>query len=348
MTATQDDMIAELQRANAGLRQRLAERDVALAERNSDYDERIAHQAATIDVLREMAASPGDPQPVFDLIVRRAAESCRSPSVVLMEYGGGMMHWRSIVGEDLFPSPAALETYKRRFPIPPTRESVAGRSILSGSIIHVPNTDEDNELGPVQRALGMKSRLAVPLMRNGKAVGVIGLDHFEPGAFTESQITLLSTFAEQAVIAIGSAETYRALQDRTAFAGIAGIPDRDERRAESHQPLDFDLQPVLDTVVEAAARLCEAEMVSIFRRDGDVCWAAANFGYPPEYLGTPGGKRGRFGWTRTQSPSGQEPCLKAAPCMSTMWPLCQVILRSISVWVSSGPHLACRCCAAAR
>ena len=70
MATTQDDMIAELQRANVELRR---ERDAALAQRNTEYGERIEHQAATIDVLKAMSASPGDPQPVFDLIVERRA-----------------------------------------------------------------------------------------------------------------------------------------------------------------------------------------------------------------------------------------------------------------------------------
>ena len=73
MTATQDDTIAELQRTIAELRR---ERDAAQARRNSEYGERIEHQSATIDVLKVMSASPGDPQPVFDLIVRRAANLC--------------------------------------------------------------------------------------------------------------------------------------------------------------------------------------------------------------------------------------------------------------------------------
>ena len=80
MAATQEDTIAELQRANAELRRErdaaLSERDSALAQRNSDYGERTAHQAATIDVLKAMSASPGDPQPVFDLIVERARDLC--------------------------------------------------------------------------------------------------------------------------------------------------------------------------------------------------------------------------------------------------------------------------------
>ena len=73
MATTQDDRIAELQRANAVLQEKL---DAALAQRSSEYGERIAHQAATIDVLKAMSASPGDPQPVFDLIVDRARDLC--------------------------------------------------------------------------------------------------------------------------------------------------------------------------------------------------------------------------------------------------------------------------------
>ena len=83
MTATQDDTIAELQRTIAELRQELGERDAALAQHKSDFDERIEHQAATIDVLKAMSASPGDPQPVFDLITTRARELCGSVASML-------------------------------------------------------------------------------------------------------------------------------------------------------------------------------------------------------------------------------------------------------------------------
>ena len=84
MATTQDEMIAELQRANTVLRQERdtarAERDTALAQRNTEYGERIEHQAATIDVLKAMSASPGDPQPVFDLIAQRAPRTVRRSS----------------------------------------------------------------------------------------------------------------------------------------------------------------------------------------------------------------------------------------------------------------------------
>ena len=106
MTATQDDTIAELQRANAELRrerdaalsekaalaEELAARTAELAQRNSEYGERIEHQAATIDVLKAMSASPGDPQPVFDLIARQAANLCNVPTAAVATFDGTMMH----------------------------------------------------------------------------------------------------------------------------------------------------------------------------------------------------------------------------------------------------------------
>ena len=102
MTATQSDMIVELQRANAELRARTrrgtrarAALAKALAKRKTEYGERIEQQAATIDVLKVMSASPGDPQPVFDLIVRRATELCNGLGTALFEFDGGLVHFRA-------------------------------------------------------------------------------------------------------------------------------------------------------------------------------------------------------------------------------------------------------------
>src|SRR5450631_881982 len=99
MATTQDGTIVELQRANTALRQERdgarAERDAALAQRNTEFGERIEHQAATIDVLKAMSASPGDPQPVFDLIARQAHELCDAPNVNIQEYDGELVHLRA-------------------------------------------------------------------------------------------------------------------------------------------------------------------------------------------------------------------------------------------------------------
>ena len=109
MTATQDDTIAELQRTVAELRR---ERDAALARRNSEYGERIEQQSATIDVLKVMSASPGDPQPVFELIVRRAQELCNAMTAALYEYDGELIHLRSDHGDESAVVAAAIAAYR--------------------------------------------------------------------------------------------------------------------------------------------------------------------------------------------------------------------------------------------
>ena len=103
----------------AVLAEELAASTAALAQRNTEYGERIAHQAATIDVLKMMSASPGDPQPVFDLIVRQAQKQCNSWNAMLYGYEG-MIHFRSIASSTL--SSDVIDAYARRFPIPLEQE----------------------------------------------------------------------------------------------------------------------------------------------------------------------------------------------------------------------------------
>src|SRR6478672_2901965 len=92
MATTQDGAIAELQGTITELRHELSERDAALAQRNTEFGERIEHQVATIDVLKAMSASPGDAQPVFDLIARQAAKLCNVPTATLCGYDGELVH----------------------------------------------------------------------------------------------------------------------------------------------------------------------------------------------------------------------------------------------------------------
>ena len=259
MATTQDEMIIELQDTIAALQVRL---DAALAQRNSDYGERVKHQAATIDVLKAMSASPGDPQPVFDLITTRARELCGSVASMLFEYDGELLHMRTWGGYD----PDAAESYLRQFPMRPDRSTAVGRAILEQRIVHVRDVAADPEISVTVRTMGVGSTIVIPLQRDGQSLGVIAIGLLAPGGFSDSQIELLKTFAEQAVIAISSAETYRALQTRTA-----DLQESLEYQTATSDVLKvisrsaFDLQPVLDTLVETAARLCDAEQAAIIR-----------------------------------------------------------------------------------
>jgi GAF domain-containing protein len=288
MTAPPDDTTTDTSAIIAALR---AERDAgqareatltkALAARNSEYGERIEHQSATIDVLKAMSASPGDRQPVFDLIARHANSLCNGAAVALFEYDGELVHYRSDTGDPL--DPEARNKYLAMFPMVPARNSITCRAILEKQVIHVQDFQADPELHPAIKALGWTAQLSVPLMREGSAIGVITLVN-RTGPFTDSQIALLKTFAEQAVIAISSAETYRALQGRTSDLQEAleyQTATSDVLKVISQSQLD--LQPVLDTLLATAARLCGAEMAAIGRREGDGFRLVASLGLPPEF-----------------------------------------------------------------
>ena len=264
----------------------LQERTAALAERNIAFSEQIAHQSATIDVLKAMSASPGDAQPVFDRIVHRAAEVCNAPNAVLFRYDGELLHWQATSGAEAFASPEAFEALRRRFPMAPSHHSSIGRSILSRQIHHVRDIDTDPDLYQELRDIGMKSLVGVPLLRDGVPLGVIGLSAREAGGFSESQIALLETFAEQAVIAIGSAETYHELQARTTALAL-----RNSEYGEriEHQAATIDVlkamsgspdatQKVFDLITRRARELCNGALVGLFEFDGELVHVRSSSG----------------------------------------------------------------------
>ena len=279
MTAKQDDIIAELQHTIAELRQ---ECDAALAQRNTEYGERIDHQSAIIEVLKAMSASPGDAQPVFELIVERARDLCDAYGAIVYEYDGTLIHFRAATG--ISDDATVREQVAAMYPMPATRYSDAGRAILDRRIIRIDDLEAEPGLSPIIRRQTAKSAVALPLLRGDVAVGALALGNRERGGFSDSQIELLETFAEQAVIAITSAETYRALQARTA-----DLQETLQYQTATSDVLKvisrstFDLQPVLDRVVETAANLCNADQAVMSRREGQFVRLVANFGFPSEY-----------------------------------------------------------------
>ena len=320
----------------------LQERTVALAQRNTEYGERIEHQAATIDVLKAMSASPGDPKPVFDLIVDRARDLCDAYGATVFEFDGTEIHWRAATG--VSDDPAVRAAYEAQFPMVPTRGWAFGRAILDRRIIRIDDMEAEPGLDPTLRGITAKSNVTTPIMRGDEVIGAIGMGSREKGGFSDSQVELLKTFAEQAAIAITSAETYRALQTRTsdlqetleyqtAISDVLKVISRST----------LDLQPVLDTVANTAARLCDAEQVAIYRREGDLARLAAIMGSHRSM------RLSRGNWERCHSTisrgmSGLAPFASAGSCIFTTWPLNPAISRSRSGSASSEPRLACRCC----
>ncbi|HEX3346947.1 MAG TPA: GAF domain-containing protein, partial [Acetobacteraceae bacterium] len=266
---------------NARLLGELQARTAELAARNSAFSEQIEHQSATIDVLKAMSASPGDALPVFRLIAQRACDLCGAVASILFEFDGDMLHPRAWTGWDA----AAAAAFIGQFPMRPDRGTASGRAILDGKIVHIRDAPGDPDVGEKTRALGVGSTIAVPLLHDGRPLGTIAIGLPVPGGFSDTQVELLKTFAEQAVIAIRSVATFRrmqaltrdlqeSLEQQTATADVLKAISRTA----------YDLDTVLTTLIATAMRLCGATSGEIFRRYGDVYrYAASEMLVNPDY-----------------------------------------------------------------
>ncbi|TIM79080.1 MAG: GAF domain-containing protein [Mesorhizobium sp.] len=238
--------------------------------RTAEVSEALQQQTATADVLKAISHSTFDLHSVLQTLIDSACKLCGS------EKGGIYM-----LGSDVYRLTAnygmtpEMIAYEARNPIQVRRESYVGRTAFEKAVIHVPDVSKDLEYGfPELTSLGgFKAVLSVPLMREGVPIGVFSMGRSEPGAFTPRQIELVQTFADQAVIAIENARLFEEVQARTAELS-------ESLRAISRST--FDLQPVLDTLVESAARLCDADKGVIFKRDGEKYRWSTNYGYLPE------------------------------------------------------------------
>jgi two-component system, NtrC family, sensor kinase len=162
-TATSDpqNTIAALQQRLDAALAREAALAGALAQRHSEFDERIEHQAAANQVLKAISASPGDPQPVFDLIARQAAKLCNVPTaaVAMSEFDGKYLHLRAWGGWGAETS----EDYLRQFPMRPDPGTAVGRAILDRRVIHLRDVDQDSGIAQAVRTMGVRSTVAPPV-----------------------------------------------------------------------------------------------------------------------------------------------------------------------------------------
>jgi hypothetical protein len=269
VTATSDDTIAELRAEVSALR---TERDAALAKRGSDFDERAAYQAATIDVLKAMSASPGDPQPVLELITRQAETLLDTPSAMLFEYDGKLVHIRAEIGNAELLGKDVMDAVFSTYPMAPHRGTLGLRALLDAEVKHVRDLAADPERSAELLALPYRSQISVPMLRDGRAIGFLSTASSRVNAFNDAQIELLKTFAEQAVLAIISAETHRALQERTV-----ALAQRNSEYGEriEHQAATIDVlkemssspgdaQPVFDLICQQAKALLGTVAVTLF------------------------------------------------------------------------------------
>ena len=239
-----------------------------LDARNRDLTEALEQQTATSEILSVISSSPTDVQPVFDTIVKNAARLCEGSGCSVVRFDGEMVH---LVAQHNI-SEEARDAMTRRFPRHPTRESAMERAVLDSRVIHIPDVRQDPDFRLVgEVAAEVKALLAAPLLRDGRPIGAIGVNRSYPGSFTDKQIALLKTFADQAVIAIENVRLFQelteALEHQTATAEVLGIISRSPT----------DVQPVLDAIVESAARVCGIDDVVLRLREGNSYGSAGSF-----------------------------------------------------------------------
>jgi signal transduction histidine kinase len=251
-------------------------------ELEAELAEILAHQAATSDVLKAISRSPAALQPVFDTIVVSAARLCGAVLGNVQLYDGRQLQ---VVATHNYGA-AALEQFSQHYPMQPNRSQLSGRAILARELVHVCDVLSDPEyLHDFAAAGGLRAMLSVPMLREGKPVGVITVAKQEPVPFTERQMRLLQTFADQAVIAIENTRLFEEAQARTRE-----LQQSLEYQTATGEVLNVisrsptELQPVLDAIVATAAGLCRAEFAIIFKHHGGKYHIAAANNAEAEFI----------------------------------------------------------------
>ena len=245
--------------------------------------EALERQTATADILKVIASSPSDVQPVFDAIATSSKQLLGGFSATVFRFVDGVVNLAAYTPV----TPAADEVLKSSFPRPAASLPIFDLA-KRGKVVQEPDSEAnpDAAMRELSRARGFRSSLFSPLMSKGTPIGLIVVTRKEPGSFADHHVQLLQTFADQAVIAIENARLFdevqartrdltESLQQQTATADVLKVISRSA----------FDLQTVLDTLTESAARLCGADMATVIReREPGHFHHVTNFNFPPDWV----------------------------------------------------------------
>jgi two-component system NtrC family sensor kinase len=255
-----------------------------LRQRTGDLTEALEQQTATSEVLRVISSSPTNVQPVFDAIAESAVRLCDGQFSFVLRFDGMVLDFASCCGL----SAEGLDAFHSILPMPASEDTASGRAVVRRAFVEIPDVEADPSYGAqgqgLAKAVTYRSIAAVPLLHEGNPIGAIAVARANAGSFPKRQIVLLQAFADQAVIAIENVRLFdevqartrdltESLQQQTATADVLKVISRST----------FDLQVVLDTLVESAARLCEADSASIHRPVGGSYPYVASYGLTREY-----------------------------------------------------------------
>jgi two-component system, NtrC family, sensor kinase len=235
-------------------------------------------QRATTEVLKLISSSFGDPQPVFASILASAVRICDADNGVISRWDGNALH---LVATHNMPQ--AFIELREQSPYRPLRHSPSGRMLATGMLVHIADLAADpayleGDAPPVAAVEigGIRTMLAVPLLKDSELMGSLSIGRKEVRPFADEQIEIVQNFATQAIVAIQNAqllhELRQTLQEQSAAADVLKIISRSA----------FNLQAVLDTVVELAARLCDADLAAVYANPG-YFRAFATYGFPTSH-----------------------------------------------------------------
>jgi GAF domain-containing protein len=249
--------------------------------RTKELTESLLQQTATADVLQVISRSAFDLAAVLDTLVESAQRVCEADSAFIFRRQDA--GYRLSASHGFTPG---YRDYMQQQLIGPGRSTLVGRTAIEGRTVHIPDVVADAEYTwaeSIERG-GFRTMLGVPLLREGQPIGVIALTRSTVKPFTDKQIELVTTFADQAVIAIENVRLFEAEQ---------------ARRRELQESLEFqtstsevlrviststsDLRPVYQSILQSVTRLCESNIASLFLYDGQLLHSAAHIGATPEF-----------------------------------------------------------------
>src|SRR5262249_16371306 len=231
--------------------------------RTRELSESLEQRTATAAVLRIISSSPTDAQPVFDTIAKSVARLCKAQFCHVFRFDGELIHFAAVHGY----APEVAGTAQSAYPMAPGRGTAAARSILSGAVEQIPDFLPDRHYPHrhFAKVMNYRSIVAVPMLKDGRAIGAIAIARSQTGHFPEWQIKLLRTFADHAVIAIENVRLFDEVQARTRE--LSESLQQQTATSEVLQVISTssgELEPVFETILANAVRICEATFGNMY------------------------------------------------------------------------------------